>query len=93
MNKITLGGKEYELEEDKDHVAYKDGEIYKVFKTTESVLAMGCLGRMRFIFDEFGNLLAETYPMMSFDNGFDLLSFAQIDRYSKVVEAFNKYEQ
>lgn len=93
MNKITLGGKEYELEEDKNHFAYKDGVVYKVLETTTSVMAMSCIGRMRFVLDESGDIPAEAYPMINFNNGFDLLSLAQIDRYSKIVEAFNKYDK
>lgn len=92
MDKITLGEKEYDLEEDEDNFAYKDGVVYKVFKTTKSVMAMGCIGAMRFVFDESDNIISESYPMTNLNKGFELISKGKIDNYSKVLTAFQKFK-
>jgi len=93
MNKIKLGEKEYDLEEDRENFAYKNGVIYKVFKTTKSVMAMGCIGAMRFVLDEQGQILSEAYPMMNLSGDFELISEKKMDHFYDVVRAFDVYKE
>jgi hypothetical protein len=94
MNKeIKLGNKIYQLELDQHHVAYKNETIYPVFKTTETVMAMGCLGRMRFVFDENGDILAEAYPMMNPNNDFEFITDQQVKHWRNVVFAYGIFHK
>lgn len=90
---IELGNKKYTLEIDPERYGYKDGVLYKVHKTTKSVMAMGCIGAMRFVFDKDGNMLAESYPMMNLNNGFDFVTSEQLIKSEKILAAYDKLQE
>lgn len=90
---IDICGKMYDLEIDQEKFGYKDKELYKVHKTTKSVMVMGCVGVMRFIFDEKGKSIAESYPMMNLNNDFTFVSLSEIQRSKDILEAYEKIKK
>lgn len=76
-----------------DTYAYKGQVFYKVYETTKTYMADPCIGRIRYVFDEAGNVLATALPLTSFDNGFEMITKGQINKYRDVVQAFKKFQQ
>lgn len=90
---IEIGHKTYNLELDQEKFGYKDKTLHKVYKTTESVMAMGCIGAMRFVFDENGDILSQSYPMMDLNKDFTFVSLSEIGRSADIIAAYEKIQK
>jgi hypothetical protein len=92
-DRIEIGGKTYNLEIDENNFAYDGESLREVFKTKESVMVMNCIGSMRFVFNENGDILAESYPLMNFNNNFSLISLGDIEKFKKINKEFEKIKK
>lgn len=90
--KITYEDKEYDVEPFDNLYGFKDGQIYRSFITTgDQMVVVGCmLGRLKFILDGNQKVLAVANPMFGFNNGFETFTKSEIERYSDVVQEYNK---
>lgn len=87
--KEITNGQFDELTLDNSHFAYKNGLMFNVWQTKKSHCAGGCIGKIRFVLGFEDKVRATAWPLMNFDNGYELVTLETIERYRKIVNAYD----
>ncbi len=71
-------------------LAYKDGTFYEVLISERNYSMGNCLGKVRVIVDG-EKVLLWVYPLMSGGGDYELLDAAKIEKYRKIVSAYDQF--
>lgn len=85
---ITIGQFD-ELTIDPTHFAYKNDLMFNVWVTTKSYCVGGCLGKIRYVLGFEDKVRATAWPLMNFDNGYELITNETLQRYRRILNAYD----
>jgi hypothetical protein len=86
----TIANTETKLLIDDSDFAYKDGQMFRVWKTEKTFAAGCCMGKIRFVLDENGEELSRSLPLMGFTNGYEGYSKDEIYKAQEIAVSFDK---
>ena len=76
----------------KDQWAYANDKLYEVWESKKLWVVGGCMGRMRVIVEN-GKPLEWIYPLWSAPAPYELVTQEQINKYWRILQAFEKREK
>ena len=80
---------EIELYLDQTHFAYKNKIMFSVWATAKSYCAGNCIGKIRYVLGYEDKIRATAWPLMNFDNGYELITKETIDSYKQLAYAYD----
>ncbi len=87
--KEITNGQFDELTLDSSYYAYKNGLMFDVWVTTKTYCAGSLMGKIRYVLGFEDKVRATALPLMSFDNGYELISSEKLQKYRRILNAYD----
>ncbi len=72
-------------------IAQRGDKIYRVFRSKQSYCYAGCLGRIKAVIGDDGEVLTLVYPLTSSSNGFSIIKTELLEMWRKIIQLYDQH--